>query len=189
MSHKNEQCNCQNNAELAKYAESVRARILVQNGDIFLNKSPEHAHIILREFIQAAKRSIHIYCGCLTKNVYKGLQPYFGNAYNQGVDLRVITVEEPNNKSDKEVVDYLQKNDILRYLTPETRDKLANLPHFAIVDGRDSKGAKYRFETNQDEKTAIVCAYAKDEDSIHRGADMETIFDTLWNSNLTLHAE
>lgn len=189
MSHKNEQCNCQNNAELAKYAESVRARILVQNGDIFLNKSPKHAHIILREFIQAAKRSIHIYCGCLTKHVYDGLQPYFGKAYNQGIDLKVITAEEPNGASDKEVVEYLKKNGVLKYLTPQARSNLAQLPHFAIVDGKEKNGAMYRLETNQDEKTAIVCAYAKDADSIHRGADMETIFDTLWNSNLTLQAE
>lgn len=188
MSHKNEQYNCQNNAELAKYAESVRARILVQNGDIFLNKSPEHAHIILREFIQAAKRSIHIYCGCLTKNVYKGLQPYFGNAYNQGVDLRVITAEEPNSDSDTDIVEYFKKNEILKYLSPEARTKLAKLPHFAIMDGKDKEGAKYRLETNQDEKTAIVCAYSKDADSSHRVFDMETIFASLWNSDLTLQA-
>ena len=121
--------------------------------------------------------------------MYDGLQPYFGKAYNQGIDLKVITAEEPNGSSDKEVVEYLKKNGVLKYLTPQARSNLAQLPHFAIVDGKDKNGAMYRLETNQDEKTAIVCAYAKDADSIHRGADMETIFDTLWNSNLTLQAE
>ncbi len=189
MSHENEKCNCLSNAELSQYAESVRARILVQNGDIFLNKSPEHARIILREFIQAAKRSIHIYCGRLTNTVYKGLQPYFGNAYNQGIDLKVITVEKPNGNSEQELVDYLKENGILKYLVTETREKVATLPHFAIIDGESKEGAKYRLETDQDEKTAIVCAYAKSQESTMRGKNMEIIFEDLWNSQLTQLAE
>lgn len=157
--------------ELSRYAEKVQRLIDENDCEVFLNRSEWHAAIILRKFIESAKKTINIFCGHLNKNVYGDLLPSFQAAAERGVTVRVLTASP--EVSAKEVAEGLRSMGAFRNL----RDEDDTIPHFAIVDG-----CRYRLETDEEERTAVVCAFAETREQVKRALSLDFLSDILWDS-------
>ena len=157
--------------ELCRYAEKVQRLIDENNCEVFLNRSEWHAAIILRKFVESAKETINIFCGHLNKNVYGDLLPCFQAAAERGVRVRVITASPDVCAQD--VAEGLRKLEAFRSL----REEDDTIPHFAIVDG-----CRYRLETDEEEKTAVVCAFAETQEQVNRALSLDFLSDILWES-------
>ncbi len=158
------------NEELAKYAESVRAYIRSESDTVFQNNSPQHAAVIISEFLLAARETAYIFCGRLSDAVYKNLKVFFAMAQGRGVDVKVITATDCEHLESRDLVVYLQENQLLR-----CAPKLAEYPHFLIIDGK-----RFRLEVNQKEKQAIVCASATKGEAGQIAERLNASFNTLW---------
>ena len=158
--------------ELRQYAEKVQKRIDENDCEVFLNRSEWHAAIILRKFIESAKNSISIFCGHLNKNVYGDLLPDFKAAAKRGVAVRVLTAS--SEVCAESVADGLREISAFQTL----RDEDDEIPHFAVVDG-----IRYRLETNEDDKSAVVCAFTDTRDQITRAVLLSMLFDALWEKS------
>lgn len=161
---KNRSCT---ETELKQYRIDVRTRIAENDGTIFPNNCPDKTAIVLQEFIKAAERSVHIYCGRLNAAVYEDLKPDFEDAIARGVEVRVVCAYK--QISAKSLAEKLRVGDHFRQLSEELE-----LPHFAVVDGR-----RFRIETDQKSKEAFVCAYATDE-QLERVRRVEMVHRMLW---------
>lgn len=159
--------------ELREYAEKLQKRMDENIGDVFLNRSEWHAAIILRKFIESARKSIIIFCGHLNKTVYGDLLPSFQAAAKRGVKIRVLTAS--SHVCATEVADGLRKLGAFQTLGDDEEDA----PHFTVVDG-----LRYRLETNDDDKAAIVCAYASTREHMRRIVKIEHLFNILWEDSL-----
>lgn len=157
--------------ELSRYAEKVQRLIDENDCEVFLNRSEWHAAIILRKFIESAKETINIFCGHLNKNVYGDLLPCFQAAAKRGVRVRVITASP--DVCAQNVAEGLRKLEAFRNLSEEDD----TIPHFAIVDG-----CRYRLETDEEEKTAVVCAFAETREQVKRALSLDFLSDILWDS-------
>lgn len=157
--------------ELSLYAEKVQRLIDENDCEVFLNRSEWHAAIILRKFIESAKQTINIFCGHLNKNVYGDLLPCFQAAHDRGVRVRVMTASP--DVCAQSVATGLRELSAFRNLK-EADD---TIPHFAIVDG-----CRYRLETDEAEKTAIVCAFAETREQVKRALSLDFLSDILWES-------
>ncbi len=157
--------------ELEEYAENVQRRIDENDGELFLNRSEWHAAIILRKFIESAKSSVDIFCGHLNKNVYGDLLPCFRAAHENKVELRVMTASPKICAI--EVADGLRQMDAFRSMKVEN----TSFPHFAVVDG-----CRYRLETDEADKSAVVCAFAETKEQIQRASSLVLLADLLWES-------
>lgn len=160
--------------ELARYEGKVQKMIENGNGEIFLNRSVWHAGIILRQFIKSAKASVKIFCGHLNKEVYGGLKPSFEDAIDRGVAVRVLTAHQDIQAHN--VAKFLETSGSFRAM-PESNESAPYLtaPHFAIIDG-----IRYRIETNDGDKSAIVCAYASTKEQLSQVEDLERLFELFW---------
>lgn len=157
--------------ELRQYAEKVQKRIDENDGEVFLNRSEWHAAIILRKFIESAQETINIFCGHLNKNVYGDLLLSFKDAVDRGVRVRVMTASPV--VCAQEVANGLREMRAFRCMKEED----ASIPHFAVVDG-----CRYRLETDEEEKTAVVCAFAESGDEVKRAYSLDFLSDLLWES-------
>lgn len=156
-------------AELRLYAEKVQNRIDNNDCEVFLNRSEWHAAIILRKFIDSAQETISIFCGHLNKNVYGSLLPSFKAAAERGVLVRVLTAYP--DVCAKEVANGLSEMGAFQTLPEEDRET----PHFAIIDGM-----RYRLETNEADKSAVVCAHVGTSEQVKRALMLERLFNILW---------
>ncbi len=147
----------------------MQKRIDENDCEVFLNRSEWHAAIILRKFIESAKDSIRIFCGHLNKNVYGDLLPCFVAAINRGVKVQVLTASP--DVCAKDVAEGLRKLDAF-----QTLHDCDDVPHFAVVDG-----IRYRLETNEDDKSAVVCAYVDTKEQVRRAFALEILFKFLWD--------
>ncbi len=162
-------------AELASYAQSVRDRIKNGTGGVFRNACAPHASIIIREFLDAAEKSVCLFCGRLSESVYGALQVFFSVALKRNVKVRVITASSYENTGAKELAAYLKNEGVLRCLG---RCKDEPLPHFMLVDNR-----MYRLEVCDEGKEASVCAAAEQETVTRETAALlADVFDVLWSS-------
>lgn len=154
--------------ELMQYRRDVKTRIAENDGTIFPNNCPDKTAIVLQEFIREAKKSVCIYCGHLNAAVYENLQSDFENAIARDVTVRVICA--PGEISAKGLAEKLREGKHFRILNEEV-----SVSHFSVVDG-----LRYRIETNQDNKEALVCAYAGEEQQ-DRVKMMEEVHAILWD--------
>lgn len=160
--------------ELSRYAEKVQRLIDKNDCEVFLNRSEWHAAIILRKFIESAKKTISIFCGHLNKNVYGDLLPCFQAAVERGVTVRVLTASP--EVCAKEVAEGLRSMGAFQSL----KDVDEDAPHFAIVDGM-----RYRLETCEADKSAVVCAYADTKEQVRRACSLDILFNFLWDISTT----
>ncbi|MDO4751741.1 MAG: hypothetical protein Q4A24_06500 [Akkermansia sp.] len=156
--------------ELSRYAEKVQRLIDENDCEVFLNRSEWHAAIILRKFIESAKETINIFCGHLNKNVYGDLLPSFQAAAERGVKVRVMTASP--EVCAKDVAEGLRSMGAFQSL----RDVDEEAPHFAIIDGM-----RYRLETCEADKSAVVCAYADTKEQVRRAFSLDLLFNFLWD--------
>lgn len=169
---KNDACSCTfTQDELAQYAEEVQKRIDENNCEVFLNRSEWHAAIILRKFVESAKDTVNIFCGHLNKNVYGDLLPSFQEALKRGVRVRVMTAHP--DVSAEQVAEKLRQLGAFRNFMKADD----TIPHFAIVDG-----SRYRLETDDNEKTALVCAFAETREQVEQALSLDCLSDILWDS-------
>ncbi len=176
MKQENIPCNCSQEQELDRYAKSVRDKIRNQAGGLFQNNSPLHASIIIREFLDAAEKTVCLFCGKLSESVYGALQVFFSSAIERNVRVRVITESSYEETGAKNLAEYLKSKDSLRCLAWKKED---SLPHFLLVDGR-----MYRLEVKQEQKEALVCAAADKESGTKETARvMAQAFEKLWKEN------
>lgn len=167
-----EQSSCPySKPELDAYAEVVRRRISEEDDELFRNKSVWHAAIILREFVLSAKKSVRIFCGHLNNAAYGKLLSVFKAAVGNGVDVKVLTAS--CDISAKAVANGLMEMDAFRVMNEET-----DFPHFAVVDGK-----RYRIETDEEDKSAIVCACAQSEEKQRTATSLEVVFETFWGND------
>lgn len=163
------ECSCSlMEAELTEYAKKVQRRIDENDSDEFLNHSELHAAIILRKFIESARKSIYIFCGRLNRNVYGDLLPCFKAADDRGVKVRVVTAY--SDVCAEDVAAGLKEMKAYNVLS-EPDDET---PHFALIDE-----CRYRIETSEEEKSAIVCAYAETREQALRVCSLKLLFDLL----------
>lgn len=155
--------------ELEAYAREVQRRIDECDCEVFLNRSEWHASIILRKFIDSARSSIIIFCGHLNKAVYGTLLPNFIKAQERGVEVRVLT--ESMEVSAIEVAEGLRKIKAFKSLGSKM-----DLPHFTLIDG-----IRYRIETDEKDKSAVVCACVGEPDQRKRAGMLSIVFNWLWN--------
>ena len=154
--------------ELEEYAAVVRLCIQNEDDALFRNKSVWHAAIILREFISAAQESVRVFCGRLNSAVYGKLLSEFKAACERGVDVKVLTVS--SNVCAVDVAKNLVMQGAFRVMNEET-----DFPHFVLVDGK-----RYRLETDEEDKSAIVCACAQSDENVRMAASLDVVFDTFW---------
>lgn len=160
--------------ELKQYAEEIRRRIKDCDGEVFRNKSAYHAAIIIKEFIASAKESVYIYCGHLNHLVYGDLRDVFEKAMaessaEQTPQIQVIT--ESNEIDCPNLANFLREKHAIRSF-----GKSMEIPHFIVVDSK-----RYRIETNDKEKTALVCAYTQTEEQKDRAQMMNNLFKVMWD--------
>ena len=155
--------------DLELYAEDIRRRIQDNDCEVFRNKSALHASIILREFIKSAKDTVFIFCGHLNKFVYEHLFDVFQTAIQKGVNIKVIT--ESDTPDSVKLAQLLREKDRYRSVRQDMK-----IPHFVIVDGK-----RYRMETDEAEKTALVCACVCTEEQKKRALVMNKLFQAMWN--------
>lgn len=156
--------------ELAAYTHSVRLRIKNQDGVIFRNYSHKHAEIIIREFLNAANTSVSIFCGKLSTAVYGSLLPYFQQALDRKISIRVMTAETFERLEAKELAQLLSENKCIRRI-PKSHLQAA---HFMLADNR-----MFRLELPNGECAALVCANAQHENEKVMGA-LTKGYDALW---------
>lgn len=159
--------------ELEKYAQEVRRRIDECDCEVFRNSSAEHAAIILREFIDSARSSIHIFCGHLNQQVYGSLLPNLLRAIRRGVEVQVVTAHDELRA--QEVAQALREQQRLRSFPAGDESPLREMPHFTIVDGM-----RYRLETDPKNTSAFVCACAMRESQKARANLLDEAFSCLW---------
>ncbi len=156
--------------ELERYAESVRMRIKLCMGDFFPNSNHQYASVIVKEFLDAARQHVNIYCGHLGRDVYVPRISEFERAIARGVKVRVITSSPRCEVEAKDIAALLDRYDALRHCSSE-------LPHFVEVDGK-----MFRLEMNQGTRKAVVCACAQaDEEKQKMVNKLISAFETLWN--------
>ncbi len=159
--------------ELKTYAQAVRKRIELKIGDIFPNKNSSYTSVIISEFLRAAQNYVHIYCGGLNGNVYQLRRNDFEAAINRGVTVQVLTFNPFDQLGSPGLAEYLIQHDCLRQANQQE-----HIPHFV-----DADGIMYRLETSEEEKTAIVCAYARGEKDKYNQEiinNLQTVFDKMW---------
>lgn len=154
---------------LELYRKAVRLRIENRDGAIFPNNCPDKTTVVLQEFIRAAEKSVHIYCGHLNATIYGDLHSDFREALARDVDVRVVC--SPGEVDSTELATMLEEGDHLRVL-----DEEAPISHFAVMDG-----IRYRIETDHNSKEALVCAYAGEPDQRQRVKMLETAHEILWD--------
>lgn len=155
--------------DLEFYAEDIRRRIQDNDCEVFRNKSALHASIILREFIKSARDTVFVFCGHLNKHVYEHLLEDFQTAIQKEVDIKVIT--ESETPDSVKLAQLLREKDRYRSVKQDLK-----IPHFVIVDGK-----RYRIETDEAEKTALVCACVCTEEQKKRALVMNKLFQAMWN--------
>ncbi|MBR5887712.1 MAG: hypothetical protein IKZ07_05830 [Akkermansia sp.] len=164
----------QEQPELKQYAAEIRRRIEECDGEVFRNKSARHAAIIIKEFIASAKESVYIYCGHLNHLVYGELKDVFEKAMaekdtEQTPQIQVLT--ESNEIDCPNLANFLREKHAFRSL-----GKSMEIPHFIVVDAK-----RYRIETNEMEKTALVCACTQTEAQKKRALMMNELFKIMWS--------
>ena len=147
-------CECsehleeQNRIELEKYAEGVRRRIQENLPGVFNNMSPAHASVIVEAFLEAAQNNIRILCHRLAADVYGRITDVFRRILAEDkVRVQVVTNAEYEELESQDLAQMLRAKGSLH--CGYNRD----LPHFIISDG-----CRYRLETDESLRTAVVCA-------------------------------
>lgn len=138
--------------ELAEYTSSVRLRIKNKDGAIFHNESCAHAEIIVREFLNAASKSVQIFCGKLSSAVYGALLPYFEQAIEREVSIQVVTEAPYSALESRELAEKLKEKGCIRHASKLYKKG----SHFLLVDDD-----MFRLELQAEQKTALACANAK----------------------------
>ncbi|WP_146017827.1 hypothetical protein [Akkermansia muciniphila] len=154
------------------YEEQVKILIRENSNEIISNSSSKHAIILFKNFFKEARSSIYIFCGKLSKTVYDDIHVIdaMRSALENGIDVKVIiSQKKPESTLFSELLrQYNKKINCL--------NAIVDINHFCVIDN-----CRYRLETDQEEKTAIACAY---EENI--GTKLSNIFNIL-DSNTLIH--
>ncbi len=174
--NKKQSCSCKKEGvvretEIDAYAKQLRLRIKHQIGILLPNKDHRYASAIVEEFLRAARKYVHIFCGHLGEDVYASRYLDFEDAVERGIDVKVITYEPYEALQSRELAAYLYEKGCLRW--DGTRE---SVPHFIVADG-----LMFRLETDSRERTAVVCAYAQEyEFNRNLAARLDANFDKMW---------
>lgn len=168
-------CPCEQDDEIFRYTESVRAYIQREDGTIFQNNSDKHAYVIISEFLSAAKETVRIFCGKLSARIYERLLPAFMLAKNRGVDVQVVAASDYGDLESDELKKYLNENGMLR-----CRPELCKYPHFLLIDSK-----RFRLEVSQEKKEAIVCASATSDGAKEIACGLANLFPRIWGKSRT----
>ena len=160
-------------SNLKEYEALVRESIETGSCDLFRNASAAHAAIIMRLFCEYAKRTVHIFCGRMNREVYGALRESFAEAIARGVEVQFIT---------EELFEHLESGDVARYLRERGAlrcyGEKQDIAHFSVVDGR-----MFRVEADREKKSALVGTNVDPEDTerLETLKAMEEAFNRLWS--------
>lgn len=159
--------------DIHQYRCSVQNRIINNNEELFENHGATHASVVIESLILSAKKHIDIYCRHLSAQIYNGIVPAFILAYVRGVTIRVITEIPPESSMAQ---DFLVSQHLIKTVSPPL-----GVPHFVLVDG-----IRFRQETEQEEKKAIVCTHTSDSTKLGEettkdlAARIQKLFNKKW---------
>lgn len=147
---------------LDSFRQGFRALIRIDSPVVVDNTNAAHAKIILEEMVAAAKKSVLVFCGCVSAQVWGSpeMARNLVNASNRGVEVKFL-VERPGDiPQDSPTVAALRRiGGALFAMRPEAPAE----SHFAVIDAK-----AYRVETDDVACTAIACA---NDPKISKGLD------------------
>ncbi|MBR5213258.1 MAG: hypothetical protein IKV92_03255 [Akkermansia sp.] len=160
-------------AELEEYADSVRARIRLKNGEFFRNKDVRYTKVIVQEFLNAAQKTFYVFCGKLNQLVYEPLLANFVMAHSRGVNIKVITEASSDDIESPILAKWLDTIKSIRHF------RKGEIPHFVLADGQ-----MYRLEVDEGRKSALVCAYAENNpEALPTATAMDKVHQHLWKKS------
>ena len=170
-------CECREHAEekqrneLEKYADEVRRRISEGVGGVFCNMSPAHASVIVESFLDAAQDNIRILCHRLAEDVYGRITDVFRRVLSEEkIRVQVVTNALYEDIESKDLARMLRAKGALHCGYKKS------LPHFIVSDG-----CRYRLETDEELRTAVVCAStANDKKRKEVAKIINDKFDDIW---------
>lgn len=130
----------------------VHLLVEMQSPSLIDNGSASHARVILEEMAAAAKKSIHVFCGCIDKNTWGSQQmaDSVEKAFEGGADVKFLVQRPSDIPDDSPTVAVLRRHPRSIFdASPFASFK----QHFAVFDRR-----MFRFEKDDEAKTAIASA-------------------------------
>lgn len=132
------------------------------------NNSPAHAKVLIESMFRHSKETAYVYCGHLSNEVWGDAR--IADAVSKAADRNVKIVfivqrphEIPSDSIVKRVID--EKGIRMEKFGPFKNDD----HHFAVFDGR-----RYRFEDDDNAKTAVACMNAPDQ-----GKNLNGLFESM----------
>ena len=138
--------------EMDPFRYMVRRLIAINSTSLIKNGSPAHARILLEEMFDSARESAYVYCGRISDKVWGGerLARAVRAAIARKVDVRFIVQHPDEIPADSAVAAALRESGAGAIRSGGRF--LGITSHFAVFDGK-----MFRFEKNDEEKTAIAC--------------------------------
>lgn len=147
---------------LDSFRQGFRALLRIGSPVVVDNTNAAHAKVILEEMVAAAKKSVLVFCGCVSAQVWGSAEMARNlvNAANRGVDVKFLVEHPAAMPPDSPTVDALRRiGGALFAMRPDASAE----SHFAVVDAK-----AYRVETDDAACTAIACA---NDPKISKGLD------------------
>ncbi len=154
------------------YRKRVRNAVDNDLDMTFPNESMKHARIIVEEFVRAAKKSVDIFCGRFSKDVY-GDDPVIMGIFedairNRKVRIRVLHCSPTVDSRDlARLIENNGEGNGVRYVVdPE----IGNCCHFLVVDSK-----RYRIEGDVEKRAAVACA-----NDVQMGMRLSNLFNEMF---------
>lgn len=145
--------------DVAAFRFMIRRLIEIGSPVTINNDSADHARVILEEMFRASRKTAYVFCGCISMSVWGSdvMAANIEDAIGRGVDVRFV-VQHPGQMPDESPTVQVLRRYGDRVSFSEKFSDFGS--HFAVFDEK-----MYRFEKDDEAKTAIACANGRDNAS------------------------
>lgn len=157
---------------LELYKQQVGRFASTRDGSLFMNAGAGYAKIVVNALFENAKKSLHIYSGGLSKEIYnRGM--FEALIDGKGIardDIRIVLSNQNSDDHNTELLTELSELGLNLRIFDETGG------HIAIADN-----SMYRFEYDHDKKLAM-CAFGSTESPPSKIDLFTSTFGSIWDN-------